>query len=207
MVFMVRFLDSPGPSGTGLRPNSKPRGSRSVCSLRRRSEVDRTLSSPSRRSSSGSVSAVKRFTSAPTESTVLPALALVRATSLPIFSTASALRPMRSITGPSLRRRACSVFSKVRAALAMPASSVSLRAAIVCATAAMSASALLNAARFSSLRMALMLFEVLSSFASTVVSTFSRRALSEGLVRITGYSLPAVARSGGASRAPPLSST
>ena len=61
-----------------------------------------------------------------------------------------------------------------------------MRAAIVCATVAMSASALVNAARFSSLRMALMLFEVLSSFASTLVSTFSSRALSEGLVRITG---------------------
>ena len=49
----------------------------------------------------------------------------------------------------------------------------------------------LNAARFSSLSMALMLLEVLSSLASTVVSTFSSRALSEGLVRITGYLLPA----------------
>ena len=62
-----------------------------------------------------------------------------------------------------------------------------MRAAIVRATVAMSASALLNAARFSSLRMALMLLDVLSSLASTVVSTFSSRALSEGLVRITGY--------------------
>ena len=89
----------------------------------------------------------------------------------------------------------------------MPASIASLRAAMVCVMVARSASARLNDARFSSLRMALMLLLVLSSLASTVVSTFSMRALSDGLVRITGYSLPAVARSGGASGAPPLSST
>ena len=82
-----------------------------------------------------------------------------------------------------------------------------MRAAMVRATAAASARALFNAARFSSLRMELMLFDVLSSFASTDDSTFSRRALSEGLVWITGYPPPATGRSGGESRAPPLSST
>ena len=57
---------------------------RSVCSLRRRSEVVSTLSSPSRRSSSGRVSAVKRLMSLPTALRVLPALALVPAL-LPAF--------------------------------------------------------------------------------------------------------------------------
>ena len=94
---------------------------------------------------------MKRFTSAPIELTVFPALALVRATSFPIFSIASALRPMRSITGP-ICAAARELYSRVRPPLLMPASMVSLRAAIVCATVAMSASALVNAARFSSLR-------------------------------------------------------
>ena len=52
-----------------------------------------------------------------------------------------------------------------------------------------------------------MLLDVRSSFANTLVSTFSNRALSEGLVRITGYSSSAVARKGGDSRVPPASST
>jgi hypothetical protein len=54
--------------------------------------------------------------------------------------------------------------------------------------------------------MALTLFDRLSSLVSTLVSTLSSRAASEGLVRITGYSLPAAARNGGESRVPPLSS-
>ncbi|MNC89511.1 hypothetical protein D3C83_54570 [compost metagenome] len=60
---------------------------------------------------------------------------------------------------------------------------------------------------FSSLRMALMLLEVLSSLASTFESTFSSLALSEGLVGIRGYRFRPVARSSGESRVPPLSST
>ena len=147
-----------------------------------------------------------RWTSAPTAVTVLPALALASEASLPSFSTASALRPMRSITGPS-----CAVtrapLSKVRAALVTVASSVSLRAARVRDTVAISASALLKALRFSTLSSASILLDVLSSLARTLVSTFSNRADSEGLVRITGYCSGGAARSGGESRVPPPSST
>ena len=78
------------------------------------------------------------------------------------------------------------MLSRVLAAWVMPAVDVSRRAAMVRATAAMSASALLKAAWFSAPRMALMPFEVLSSLVSTLVRMFSSRALSEGLVRITG---------------------
>ena len=134
-------LRAPAP-----RPNSRPAGLRSVCSLRRRSEADSVAQLAQQALQFGQgLGAEALHVGADRSRPSCPRCALASAASLPIFSTASALRPMRSITGPSLRRRRAALLSKVRAALAMPASIVSLRAASVRDTAAMSASALLKA--------------------------------------------------------------
>jgi len=100
IVFMVQFLVLPVLAEPACGRKAGPRGSRSVCSLSRRSEVVNTLNSPSRRSSSGSVSEPKRLTSAPHCVDGLPALALVFGDLGAIFSPRRRMRPMRSSTAP-----------------------------------------------------------------------------------------------------------
>ncbi|MNL70106.1 hypothetical protein D3C87_1950590 [compost metagenome] len=88
---------------------------------------------------------MKRLMSLPTALRVLPALALVPAISLPIFSTASAARPIRAIRGAS-SWLALALFFITLAASFRPASMLSLRSARVCATRAMSVRVLWKAA-------------------------------------------------------------
>lgn len=114
---------------------SRPIGAKSpICS--RPPVVVRAFISPCRLSSSGQVLSDNRLTSAPTESTVLLALVLVRATSSLIRRTASDALPSRSICGPSCSA-SCPLkrvlLFKVRAALSIPESIESLCAASVCA--------------------------------------------------------------------------
>ena len=85
---------SPGPGFTPLGPSNKLLGSRSTSSLRRRMEVARAFISASRRSSSGSVSWLRRLTPLPARSTARPAVALARPA-----SEISALEVVQTLDG------------------------------------------------------------------------------------------------------------
>ena len=110
------------------------------------------------------------------------------------------------MTGPSCAA-ARALWSAVRAALLIAESSELVRAATVRDTAAMSASALLTAARFCSLSSASSVVDVRSTLPSTVMITFSSRAVSDALLGISGSSPGLLATSGAEPRAPPANST